>query len=45
LEGRTRFADLCQTLAEHRSGCGKARKAITCRKMRSGRGGRKTLKR
>lgn len=44
LEGKTRFADLCQALAEHRSGCGKARKAITCRKARVA-GRSKTLKR
>lgn len=44
LDGRTRFADLCSVLAEHRSGCGKARKAITCRKLRE-KPRRKTLKR
>lgn len=43
LEGRTRFADLCSALAEHRSGCGKAARAITCRKMRNS-GRTKTLK-
>jgi hypothetical protein len=34
LQGKTKFADLCSVLAEHRSGCGKARRAITCRKLR-----------
>lgn len=43
LEGRTRFADLCEVLAEHRSGCGKAQRAKTCRKMRMNTRG-KTLK-
>lgn len=43
LEGKTRFADLCSVLAEHRSGCGKTVKAKTCRKMRE-KGRRKTLK-
>ena len=43
LQGQTKFADLCDALAEHRSGCGKARRAITCRKMR-GKGRAKTLR-
>jgi hypothetical protein len=43
LEGRTRFADLCSVLAEHRSGCGKTVRAKTCRKMRE-KPRRKTLK-
>lgn len=43
LQGRTKFADLCQTLAEHRSGCSKSSRAITCRKMRSS-NRRKTFK-
>lgn len=44
LEGQTKFADLCDALAEHRSGCGNAKRAITCRKVRST-GRTKTLKR
>ncbi len=43
LEGKTRFADLCSVLAEHRSGCGKTTRAKTCRKMRD-KARRKTLK-
>jgi hypothetical protein len=36
LVNRTKFADLCDTLAEHRSGCSRSKRAITCRKpMRS----------
>lgn len=35
LVGRTRFADLCLRLAEHRSGCAKSRRAITCRKNKT----------
>jgi hypothetical protein len=44
LEGRTKFADLCDALAQHRSGCGKSTRAITCRKMRD-KSRTKTLKR
>lgn len=43
LEGKTRFADLCSALAEHRSGCGKMLRAKTCRKMRE-KPRKKTLK-
>lgn len=43
LKGKVKFADLCQTLAEHRSGCARSRNAITCRKSRSSKR-RKTIK-
>ena len=43
LKGKTKFADLCQVLAEHRSGCARSKKAITCRKSRSSKR-RKTIK-
>lgn len=32
LKNRTKFADLCYSLASHRSGCTKSVRAITCRK-------------
>lgn len=35
LLNQTKFADLCETLANHRSGCSKSKRAKTCRKMRS----------
>jgi len=44
LQNRTRFADLCQTLASHRSGCAKSKRAITCRKKRLSHTNKKTLK-
>lgn len=43
LQGKTKFADLCSVLVEHRSGCSKSRNARTCRKPRGTRGA-KTLK-
>ena len=43
LQNRTRFADLCRTLANHRSGCAKSKRAITCRKRSRGTN-KKTLK-
>jgi hypothetical protein len=34
LVNRTKFADLCTVLANHRSGCSKSKRARTCRKTR-----------
>lgn len=35
LQNQTKFADLCQTLATHRSGCSRSTRARTCRRIRS----------
>lgn len=43
LQNKTKFADLCETLASHRSGCTKSVRAKTCRRLRK-RNGRKTLR-
>lgn len=34
LQNQTKFADLCDTLASHRSGCAKSIRVKTCRRMR-----------
>ena len=34
LQNKTKFGDLCDTLASHRSGCAKSVRAKTCRRMR-----------
>jgi hypothetical protein len=44
LQNKTKFADLCETLASHRSGCAKSVRARTCRRARRN-NGRKTLRR
>ncbi len=35
LKNQTKFADLCSTLASHRSGCSKSTRAITCRRAQN----------
>jgi hypothetical protein len=42
LVNKEEFESLCRKLQDHRSGCGRKRRAITCRRLRGGE--RKTLK-